>query len=168
VKRVTLIVGLPGSGKTHLAIDQYFTKDYAVIFIDDPKVVEDITDSLKRAETHGNTQDIVVCDPNLVFPGNVEKATALFNKFGYSVDEVIYFENDPEKAEFNCRRREAFLDKYKPIEKRGPINILHFSQNYVIPKDVIPRPIYCPERERDLPTDPSEQTSNTRTDKDTQ
>lgn len=127
-----LIVGLPGSGKTYLAEHEYVPRGYRLI--DDPKHAADIRDGIAMARYEG-ASGIVITDPNLTQPGNVDRAVKQLNDLGCAVT-TMYFENDWRKAERNLLWRE------QEEVGRGRINVKHFSQMYVIPEGLAPIPIY--------------------------
>ena len=129
-----LIVGLPGSGKTYLAEHEYVSVGYHLI--DDPKKPSDIQDGIAMAHYEGSV-GVVVTDPNLTQPGNVNRAIKKLHNLGCSAVSVMYFENDWRKAERNLLWREQ-----ETLEHRGFINVRHFSQLYIIPEGLAPIPIY--------------------------
>lgn len=89
--KITLIVGLPGSGKTH----------YARNVLQSP-VIDDIN-SIEQLPVSGDFAiiDVNFCDANIM-----RKAKDfLMTKYDNVEFVEIYFENDPEKARANVIRR---------------------------------------------------------------
>lgn len=104
-----LIVGLPGSGKTHLARNKYVPMGYTLI--DDPKKQPDFKESAKY----------VICDPWLCCPKIRE---IFYSKFSHFRIEAIFFENDVDK----CLRNIQFRNDGREIK-----TLKHFR--YEIPKN---------------------------------
>ena len=117
--KAVLIVGLPGSGKTTLALNKYVPQGYTLI--DDPMNRESIEAAL--------TDKVVVTDPYFVLTDARKAAKEFFEEKGYEV-EFIYFSNDLLAAEKNCLNRE---------DNRGDINVRMFSKFYLIPPNQIGR-----------------------------
>ena len=99
MSKVTLITGLPGSGKTHLA-KEIVEHTGAVLF--DDITVDDIP-ALK--EVVAAERDAVVTDPHLCNPGTLRTARGLLVDMGAEV-EVICFTNEPEACYANVQRRD--------------------------------------------------------------
>lgn len=99
---LTLIVGLPGSGKTTLA-HQLATPDTTVV--DDIVSLDELPDS----------GDIIITDVNYCDSSILEKAievlTEKYMKYNSTL-EVLYFENDAAAA----RRNVAYRDDGRSVE----------------------------------------------------
>lgn len=124
--KATLIIGLPGSGKTHLAQELQATSIIAPMMIDDPVLV-DLTKL-------NNIVDVIVTDPHLCNPRIRQNAIDTFAKRGYEI-EFIFFENDVEK----CIKNVAYRADGRIISAEG----MH-SFFYTIPEDVKPLKIWQP------------------------
>lgn len=91
---IVLVIGLPGSGKTHylssLSDDQWLK-------IDDP--MENITLPISE-------KNIAIADVNFIFPDVLEKAKQkLVDFYGDVVIDYVYFENNPDKCLNNAKHR---------------------------------------------------------------
>lgn len=124
--RAVFLVGLPGSGKTSLALQEYVPRGF--VLLDDPKTFAEV----EAAQALG--KDLVVCDPHLVYAMNRTSAEAGFVKAGFDV-EWVFFENDPLKAQANLDRRGA---------RDLPITLDLWTKMYQIPEGVPTRPIWTP------------------------
>ena len=129
LRRAVLIVGLPGSGKTWLARNEYVAQGFTLV--DDPKTVSDVLQLLE------DDVDVVLTDPNLVFENVREGAEKFFRSRFYQV-EFVFFENAPAKAQRNLETREK-------EERRGQVTVSYFSRNYSIPPDAKTVPVYEPQ-----------------------
>ena len=122
--QVALIVGLPGSGKTHLAVMDYVTRGY--VLVDDPTDVKDVLGAVKAHDK------VVVTDPHLCHSNVRAVAIQLLQDNGCEV-QCVYFANNPEKAAKNVDQRR---------DGRGPINMGVFSRFYEVPVGVETLPVY--------------------------
>lgn len=120
MNKAVLIIGLPGSGKTHLAKTKYVPLGYTLI--DDPTELPKIDKVLFK--------DIVVTDPHLCDERIRNNCIYFFENFGYTV-ECIYFENNEEK----CRRLLKYRNDERVITTFKPFN-------YTIPSNVTPLTIW--------------------------
>jgi len=115
-RQLTLIVGLPGSGKTYLG-EEISTKTGAT-FIDDPKEV-----------SVPNSGDVVISDcffcRSQTLESAIEKLSPNFDKVA-----VIYFENDP----VACRKNVEFRDDGREVSSFITIS----SEKYFPPSNAIP------------------------------
>lgn len=112
---ITIIIGLPGSGKSELA------KTLPGILYDDPKTPEEL-EAIKLWHSQGF--DIVITDPHLCLPEVEKRARLHFPDATY-----IYFQNDPVQCIINARGREG-----KEVEQF--IKLL--TQYYNPPSDALP------------------------------
>lgn len=96
IPRVVLIIGLPGSGKTHLALNEYVPQGYTLI--DDPKDLNEVKELLALGKR------LVITDPHLCNPQNRNNAIKFFVK-NDCVIELIFFEKDKEACLTNIIRR---------------------------------------------------------------
>lgn len=130
--RITLIFGLPGSGKTTLGRAMYEESPYDTLFLDDlalnPKMVEQFDPNI-----HYN---IIIADPMLCEVNEID-ARRLCKKWWpeHALKfKSIYFENDPEACTINALRDP------KPGGTTNMIKIL--TKVYFIPLDADVRPVY--------------------------
>lgn len=96
VNKIIAIIGLPGSGKTHLAKEmQKHLPSFEII--DDPSELFDFRTQL----TNGN---FIICDPHLCKQTSREILVKWCNLKGIEL-ECIFFENDKDKCINNLRYR---------------------------------------------------------------
>lgn len=118
--KVSIIVGLPGSGKTTLGNKLKKQKD--AFLIDDIKDKGEIEKAIK--EKH---QFIVITDPYLIFKKNRTNAKKHILSLGIKEIEWIFFENNKEKCLKNVKKRN---------DNRKVENFINlFSKDYTIPKN---------------------------------
>lgn len=106
--KIHLIIGLPGSGKTY----------YANKHFKDVPIVDDITDLCQLP----TVQEFVITDVNFCDRLTLENARNVLTKlYGDVKFNHIYFENDPEKARKNVKRRndgryvEGTIRRFAPV-----------------------------------------------------
>lgn len=125
MSKVTLIIGLPASGKTTLANQLVQCSLQPAVCVDDAK--EQHFSEIQQAIKDG--KDIYITDPHLCYEYNLKAAKEKLEQWGATQIECIYFENNPEACLQNVKRRndgrnvEEFIrhasSKYKP-----PTNML--------------------------------------------
>lgn len=120
--QVTFVVGLPGSGKTHLIQTMVGEK------IDDPSIDFPIIDTLGKYQQ----SDVVIADPNFCDIDLLYRARLVVSKIlpNHSL-RCIFFDNDPHQCIENVKRRQALGDNRKVFDK-----IAALSRIYRIPTDV--------------------------------
>jgi GTPase SAR1 family protein len=129
--KITLIVGLPGSGKTTLAASMM---DSDTVFIDDPSTMNDPF----RMALESDKSHVIMCDPMLAVSDRNTVIKVLKNKFGMGVDiQWIYFDNDPVQAWKNHEKRNS--KNYRELSKTFFDDI---SQKYNIPSGQPTIPVY--------------------------
>lgn len=129
---ITLLIGLPGSGKTWYAQN---VLEYDV-FIDDPKDLSDFPRDIN------SSQHIVIADPMLCV-GLDRAVSFLMEVYSEHSIEYIFFENNPEK----CQRNVEYRIENGDIRK---VNITAdiLVKQYSIPNDVKIIPIWSPKNEK--------------------
>lgn len=127
--KAVLIVGLPGSGKTYTAVNEYVPQGF--VLVDDPRTRAEFEFALLLGK------DLVITHPHLTRPENRPEVEQSLLAAGFEI-EWVFFENDPVKAQANVDRRE--ITDPRPL----PTNVASFSRFYTIPEGVEPRPIWTP------------------------
>lgn len=134
--KVTMLVGLPGSGKTTYAKANL---NGAVLF-DDPSASPKGIEALRKhiQEVGG---DIVVTD---VYSVKREVRALAYEKLlGWGVDQIdwIFFENDPDACIANIKRRNQEEPRFRLIPDGY---VREASRQYEIPEACIVIPVYRP------------------------
>ena len=120
MSNILFIVGLPCSGKTHLAEKINKDNNYKYIIIDDPKDFSEIESHLES--------DLIITDPNLIFPENRENAIKRITKLNPNCKiDWLFFENNPDRCLINYKIRGS--------SKKVESFIKNFSKYYTIPKN---------------------------------
>lgn len=122
--KITLVAGLPGSGKTYLL---RALAEQGAMCIDDPRALSELpADPIDW---------LAIADPNFCRASNREAAEkTLTTRYGSPVFEWLFFENDPETCSGNAIRRDDGRD-VQP-------DILALSRTYRIPADAVVLPVY--------------------------
>ncbi len=129
MKTVTLIVGLPGSGKSYLG--GALAKDKGLL-LDDPKDKQQLIFYLNKCDF------VVVCDPWFCMEKQRLACVNLLKKlYPGIVINFIYFENDLEACKINLQRRKDEGDA-RVIEK----DLLLFHKHYSVPLEVETKSVY--------------------------
>lgn len=106
--KFTMVVGLPGSGKTTLAVETWGRDDDTMIADDFNKNSKLYLDAFKEEIPFGGFKHVVITDPALcgVPEGSAEATVCeMFHLEAQNVVfEWIYFENDMEAALVNAAR----------------------------------------------------------------
>ena len=127
MRKIVLIIGLPGSGKTHFA-QKYVEQGFYLI--DDPTSIDD-----NILNCYDN---IVITDPFLCNPSIRNMAILKLQKNGFVV-ECLYFENNPQKAYNLTQYRNKKDQEHRDISLEGMK-----SFKYEIPNNTITIPIWQP------------------------
>jgi adenylate kinase family enzyme len=98
--KVIFIIGLPGSGKTHLANELKEKYGKALILDDPTKEQIDNLFNIEIVDTNIIITDCKLCDEELLI-----KAIRMFLINGYNKFEFFFFKNEPEKCRMNDIRR---------------------------------------------------------------
>lgn len=131
LKRIVMIVGLPGSGKTHYGRRLAEENDYTLI--DDPDDFAEVERVL-----YSSDKGVVVTDPRLCWTDYRKLAEEELIRLDPAISiEWVFFANDPEQCLENCYTRADGRKVDKFIE--------YASMNYVIPPSAFVRPVYKPE-----------------------
>jgi hypothetical protein len=135
-KKTIIILGLPGSGKSHLAKkiqEENPDMDY--------KIYDDFQ-FMKASENFGKENQII-SDGMLMVLGLSDSTKKDIKDSGSGL-EIIYFENDPEKALSNIERRNNFSDvlSHQKNISRGELNMMSGRYGSIIPPDAKVLPIW--------------------------
>lgn len=123
----TIIVGLPGSGKTTLAKGM-------IEHLDGWELVDDIKD-LAALPDPSSVLGVIVCDPHLCIKEVRDNAIAILSAM-YGTVGAIYFSNEPDA----CRSNVASRADGREV---GP-TIHNLSRLYLVPDGIIPVPVWRP------------------------
>ncbi len=130
--RVIAIVGLPGSGKTHFAIQLGLSLNAPVV--DDPKVWKTDVEPILLSHIDGT---VIITDPHFCYASARESATKMITALGFEI-EWRFFENDLESCRKNCFKRA----NENPERSKIFLDLEWFSKNYDIPQCVKTIPVW--------------------------
>ena len=119
--RVVLVAGLPGSGKTHYALE--CLKDKEGLLIDDIKDIFILKDVLEHNRV------VYITDPHFCLGGVREKAERLINSLAKVQVEWVFFENNPDK----CKRNVEYRDDGRKVDA----TLRHLSKHYKPPENAL-------------------------------
>lgn len=138
IAKITLLVGLPGSGKSTLG--NILAKESDSYFLDD---ISNQTSDINLFfadffQTHQNIQHLIVSDVYFCYEKTLKKAQDILNNhFPNAIIDVIYFENSYQKCLNNINYRISLGDDRKVLEF-----LFHTSKIYNIPSHIQPVSIW--------------------------
>lgn len=113
-KKIILIVGLPGSGKTHLG-EQLIQQYPSSIFIDDISVMVDSLTVLNDAIQSYDT--IIISDTQCCIPEMLKQAKEYLEKTYPDISKmVLFFENNPKQCIQNVQLRNDGREVFQSIK----------------------------------------------------
>lgn len=108
---ITLVIGLPGSGKTTFVRN---TKQSTDVCVDDPTNLNKVYQLCDAAYSVGN--NVYISDPKLCVGSILRDAVTLLKKrYTTAAFQFIFFENNPEQCIANARAR-LKSEPYKTTE----------------------------------------------------
>lgn len=117
-KEITLLIGLPGSGKSHYIKEHFHSTDYTVI--DDPKMPSDFPDTFDK--------HLVIADCHLCRSAVLESFHFFAQrKYPDAKINLIYFENNP----MQCFKNVDYRNDGRDVK----LTIQYASKKYVVPED---------------------------------
>lgn len=138
IAKITLLVGLPGSGKSTLG--NILAKESDSYFLDD---ISNQTSDINLFfadffQTHQNIQHLIVSDVYFCYEKTLKKAQNILNNhFPNAILDVIYFENSYQKCLNNINYRISLGDDRKVLEF-----LSNTSKTYTIPNHIQPVSIW--------------------------
>lgn len=138
IAKITLLVGLPGSGKSTLG--NILAKESDSYFLDD---ISNQTSDINLFfadffQTHQNIQHLIVSDVYFCYEKILKKAQDILNNhFPNAIIDVIYFENSYQKCLNNINYRISLGDDRKVLEF-----LSNTSKIYTIPSHIQPVSIW--------------------------
>lgn len=118
--KVLMVVGLPGSGKTHYVLNLLKTSHQGYLMFDDINDTHQFIDGLSK------NKNCIVVDPHFCADKPRELAHRIA-KFYLAEVEWIFFENDPEQ----CLKNVLVRNDGRLVQGF----IKQYSKKYTIPKD---------------------------------
>lgn len=134
IEHVTVIVGLPGSGKTSLAHSYEgvtVLDDFSLMMMDDSEAALSVL-------TGAGTPHVVITDVNGALSTSERMREFLHKHLGDVEVSIIAFENDPDAAWTNVCRR----DDGRPITRAAINSLSRIYSPEMFSQDI--RPIYRP------------------------
>ena len=126
-KTITVLVGLPGSGKSWLGSEMLkASQGPTTLFLDDVSQAGGVQKVLEAVSA--GAQHIILSDPHLCVPENRLKAEEILASTGYIV-KWMFFENAPLKCEINVRHRQITQGDSRKVS----VFIRELSKQYIIP-----------------------------------
>ena len=133
--KITIIVGLPGSGKTTFA--KTLVKENVVLF-DDPGALQKTFDEM-MLYINQNKGDAIVTDIYCFNETTRKGVEEYLYSNGVSKIDWIFFENDPESCIKNIKTRNEISGFEKYVSEN---RIKLMSREYTIPESSIVIPVY--------------------------
>lgn len=122
---ILLIIGLPGSGKSHFC--KKLPSDVFYV-LDDLQILDGLPEANEQ-------RILVIASPNFCYPGVLRGAKRyLRGRYSGCSIQCIYFENDPDKCLSNVKHR----NDGRQVEQ----GIKLMSKYYRIPKTITPLTIW--------------------------
>jgi hypothetical protein len=131
MKHIFLIVGLPGSGKTHLA-NEMLVRFPDSLLLDD--MSRDTDDKIEAGNAHDH---LIIADPNVCRFGPLRAIQKLKEWFGPHDLDIIAFENDPKQCWENVKNR-------RDGRKITAATIILLAKDYTADEWGKPRPVWRP------------------------
>ena len=124
-KKITVLIGFPGSGKSHYIKQHFNSEDYTIL--DDPRSPKDFPDSF---DNH-----LIIADCHLCRPGVLD-SFYVFAKKRYPDSQVnlVYFENNPTQ----CLKNVDYRNDGRLVEP----TIKHMTKSYTIPEGIESVPVF--------------------------
>lgn len=123
--KITALIGLPGSGKSHYLFKFKNNPDY--IIIDDPKSKDELPENTDK--------NIIIADCHLCIPSiRIQFEKIIKDKYPNHLIELVFFENNPEM----CHKNSNYRNDGRVVN----LTINEYSKKYVIPEGYNILPVY--------------------------
>lgn len=132
--RVTLVVGLPGSGKSAWADErkaELSRNGMRGAVLDDPRTPDELLGALARARAE-SVAELIITDPYLCEPDVFARARERLVREGFDV-HAVFFENDVQACLANAARRP---------DKAVAHLIEQLARRYQVPAGVLPLAVW--------------------------